>query len=71
VVFVTHSIAEAVYLSQRVVVMAARPGRVVEQVEIDEPYPRGAPFRVSHRFAETARHLQDSLLNASGESALT
>jgi NitT/TauT family transport system ATP-binding protein len=69
VVFVTHSIAEAVFLSQRVVVMAARPGRVVEQVVIDEPYPRGADFRVSQRFAESARHLQISLLKASGEAA--
>lgn len=69
VVFVTHSIAEAVYLSQRVVVMAARPGRVVDQHLIDEPYPRSADFRVSQRFAEHARHLQDSLLKASGETA--
>lgn len=71
VVFVTHSIAEAVYLSQRVVVMAARPGRVVEQVRIDEPYPRGPDFRVSQRFAEYASHLQGSLLAASGEAELT
>jgi len=69
VVFVTHSIAEAVYLSQRVVVMAARPGRIVEKVSIDEPYPRSADFRVSQRFAEYARYLQDSLLKASGETA--
>ncbi|MBX3608486.1 MAG: ABC transporter ATP-binding protein [Hydrogenophaga sp.] len=69
VVFVTHSIAEAVYLSQRVVVMAARPGRVIEQVAIDEPYPRGPDFRVSQRFAEHARRLQDSLLRASGEAS--
>lgn len=71
VVFVTHSIAEAVYLSQRVVVMAARPGRVVEEVVIDEPYPRGPDFRVSQRFAEHARRLQDCLLRASGEASFT
>jgi len=71
VVFVTHSIAEAVYLSQRVVVMAARPGRVVEEVRIDEPYPRGPAFRVSQRFAEHARRLQDSLLRASDEASFT
>jgi len=65
VVFVTHSIHEAVYLSSRVVVMAARPGRVVEQLPIDEPYPRGPEWRVSQRFAEIAAHLQDSLLRAS------
>ena len=66
VVFVTHSIYEAVYLSTRVVVMAARPGRVVEEVAIDEPYPRGPEFRVSSAFSHYAKQLQDSLLRASG-----
>ena len=65
VVFVTHSIHEAVYLSTRVLVMAARPGRVVEEFAIDEPYPRRPEFMVSERFALTARRLQDSLLRAS------
>ena len=67
VIFVTHSIHEAVYLSQRVIVMAARPGRIVEEVLIDEPYPRGADFRVSQAFSQHAKRLQDSLLRASGE----
>ena len=65
VIFVTHSIYEAVYLSTRVAVMAARPGRIVEQVTIDEPYPRGPEFRVSTRFSGFARALQDALLRAS------
>ena len=65
VVFVTHSIYEAVYLSTRVVVMAARPGRVVDEVAIDEPYPRDASFRVSTAFSAYAKRLQDSLLRAS------
>ena len=65
VIFVTHSIFEAVYLSNRVVVMAARPGRVVDQVVIDEPYPRDAAFRVSTAFSGYAKQLQDSLLRAS------
>jgi len=66
VVFVTHSIYEAVYLSTRVVVMAARPGRLIEEVHIDEPYPRGPGFRVSTAFSRYAKRLQDSLLRASG-----
>jgi NitT/TauT family transport system ATP-binding protein len=65
VVFVTHSIYEAVYLSNRVVVMAARPGRVVDEVMIDAPYPRGPEFRVSTEFSQYAKRLQDSLLKAS------
>ena len=65
VIFVTHSIHEAVFLSQRVLVMAARPGRVVDEVAIDEPYPRSADFRVSTAFARHAARLQDSLLAAS------
>jgi NitT/TauT family transport system ATP-binding protein len=65
VIFVTHSIHEAVYLSNRVVVMAARPGRIVEHVAIDEPYPRGPDFRVSMAFSQYAKRLQDSLLAAS------
>jgi NitT/TauT family transport system ATP-binding protein len=54
-----------VYLSNRVVVMAARPGRVVDEVMIDEPYPRGNDFRVSTQFSQYAKRLQDSLLKAS------
>jgi NitT/TauT family transport system ATP-binding protein len=65
VVFVTHSIHEAVFLSTRVVMMAARPGRVVEEVRIDEPHPRTADFMVSPQFSRYAKRLQDSLLRAS------
>jgi NitT/TauT family transport system ATP-binding protein len=64
-VFVTHSIHEAVFLSQRVVMMAARPGRVVEEVRVDEPYPRGPDFMVSPGFSRYAKRVQDSLLRAS------
>ncbi|HEX7865324.1 MAG TPA: ABC transporter ATP-binding protein [Variovorax sp.] len=65
VIFVTHSIHEAVFLSSRVVMMAARPGRVVEEFRIDEPYPRSADFMVTPEFARYAKQLQDSLLRAS------
>ena len=50
VVFVTHSVYESVYLSNRIVVMAARPGRVIDEIRIDEPYPRGEEFRTSSRY---------------------
>ncbi len=68
VLFVTHSIHEAVFLSQRVIVMAARPGRIVDELVIDEPYPRRPEFRVSTGFSQLARRLQDSLLRASGDA---
>jgi NitT/TauT family transport system ATP-binding protein len=54
-----------VYLSTRVVTMAARPGRLIDELVIDEPYPRGADFRVSTRFSHYAKQLQDTLLRAS------
>lgn len=66
VVFVTHSIHEAVYLSSRVLVMAAHPGRLVDEFHIGEPYPRAPGFRVSTGFAQHAQRLQRSLLRASG-----
>jgi len=66
VIFVTHSIHEAVFLSSRVIMMAARPGRVVDQLFIDEPYPRTHEFMVSTSFSRWAKLLQDSLLRASG-----
>jgi NitT/TauT family transport system ATP-binding protein len=67
VLFVTHSIYEAVYLSNRVVVMAARPGRIVDQVAIEAPHPRGPQFRVSTAFSAYAQRLQESLLRASSD----
>ncbi|CAM3586070.1 Nitrate/sulfonate/bicarbonate ABC transporter ATP-binding protein [Bordetella sputigena] len=66
VLFVTHSIHEAVFLSNRVVVMAARPGRVVETHAIDEPFPRKPEFMVTTTFSRYAKTLQESLLRASG-----
>jgi len=65
IVFVTHSIHEAVFLSTRVIMMAARPGRVIDDVPIEEPYPRTPEFALSPRFGLYARRLQESLLRAS------
>ncbi|ADU67743.1 ABC transporter ATP-binding protein [Pantoea sp. At-9b] len=68
VVFVTHSIQEAVFLSQRVIMMAARPGRVVDDISIDAPFPRDDEFRVSQQFTQYAQQLQRGLFAASQES---
>ena len=59
VVFVTHSIAEAVFLSTRVVVLGPRPGRVLDSIGIDEPFPRSDAFRVSTAFAQHAQRVSD------------
>ena len=55
VVFVTHSVFESVFLSQRIVVMAARPGRVSAELQVDEPYPRAESFRTSAAYAGWCR----------------
>jgi len=69
VIFVTHSIYEAVFLSTRIVVMAARPGRVFAGMTIDEPHPRDPSFRTSQRFAQLCRELSGLLTDASLASA--
>jgi NitT/TauT family transport system ATP-binding protein len=63
--FVTHSIYEAVFLSTRVVVISARPGRVFNVMTIDEPQPRDEGFRNSSRFAALCRQLSAWLAEAS------
>jgi NitT/TauT family transport system ATP-binding protein len=61
VVFVTHSVFESVYLSQRVVVMTPRPGRVFTQLSIDAPYPRDERFRTSAAYVAFCRKVSDAL----------
>jgi NitT/TauT family transport system ATP-binding protein len=68
VVFVTHSIYEAVFLSTRVVVMAARPGRIIAEVPINGPAVRDDRFRVSAPFLEHCRELSDLLIQANAEA---
>jgi NitT/TauT family transport system ATP-binding protein len=63
-VFVTHSVFESVYLSQRIVVMAARPGRVMADLQNDAPYPRDALFRTSAEYAHLCRVASETLKQA-------
>jgi NitT/TauT family transport system ATP-binding protein len=70
VVFVTHNIYEAVYLSNRVIVMAARPGRVVADIAIDAPYPRNEEFRTSLLYNEYCREVSHRLMETMNEQPL-
>ncbi len=64
VVFVTHSVFESVYLAQRVVVMAARPGRVSQTFDVQAPEGRGEGFRTSAAYAGQCRAVSDGLARA-------
>jgi NitT/TauT family transport system ATP-binding protein len=64
VIFVTHSVFESVYLSARLVVMAARPGRVMADLSVDAPYPRDSLFRTSPEYAQLCRVASEALARA-------
>ena len=64
VVFVTHSVFESVFLSQRIVVMAARPGRIIADLPLDAPYPRPPSFRTSPHYADCCRTVSAALEDA-------
>jgi len=61
VVFVTHSIAEAVYLSTRIVVMSPRPGRIVKVIESPLPDTRTLDMRDTNQFVEVAHAVREAL----------
>ncbi len=63
-VFVTHSVYESVYLSNRIIIMAARPGRVIADIAIDEPYPRTDAFRSTERYAQLCVKVSQELQKA-------
>lgn len=69
VIFVTHSVFESVFLSDRIVIMAARPGRVIEEIAVNEPYPRAEVFRTSEAYVSQCRAASDALKRAMGELA--
>ena len=61
IVFVTHSVYESAYLSTRVAVMRARPGRVAEEIALDPPAARDESYRLTPEFAEAARKISTAL----------
>jgi NitT/TauT family transport system ATP-binding protein len=64
VVFVTHNVFEAVFLSSRILVMSRRPGRIVENLRVDLDYPREPTLRTSHEFSAVVRRVIDLLEDA-------
>jgi len=70
VVFVTHSIPEAVFLSSRVVVMSARPGRITHVIEIDLPRPRAFETREQRRYFELVTEVREALRAGEAREAL-
>jgi len=64
VVFVTHSVFESAFLSQRIAVMTARPGRIIDDIAVDAPYPRHAGYRTSPIYNEHCRRASAALEKA-------
>jgi NitT/TauT family transport system ATP-binding protein len=67
VIFVTHSVFESVYLSQRVIVMTSRPGRIDAEFRIDAAEPRGEDFRTSADYAGYCRKVSNALAPLQGQ----
>ncbi len=67
IVFVTHSIPEAVFISTRVVVMSPRPGRIADVIDIDLPQPRDEDTRESDRFYEKLTEVREALRGVEGQ----
>jgi NitT/TauT family transport system ATP-binding protein len=68
VVFITHDVDEAVYLANRVIVMAARPGRIVEIIDVDLPYPRNEDLRLSPAFTALRNRVWNAVYHQENHS---
>ncbi len=72
IVFVTHSLGEAVFLADRVAIFSARPGMIKEIIEVDEPHPRKSDFMTSDKFNrlrnEIYKLLRDEIRKSISES---
>jgi NitT/TauT family transport system ATP-binding protein len=65
VIFVTHSVFESVFLSERIVVMTPRPGRIASELRVDGPAQRDEAFRTSPEYAAACREVSTALADAS------
>jgi NitT/TauT family transport system ATP-binding protein len=69
IVFVTHSVAESVYLSTRILVLASRGGDIIDEITVDPAAPRDSDYRLSPAFSDLARRASAALVRAMGEAA--
>jgi NitT/TauT family transport system ATP-binding protein len=69
VMFVTHSVEEAIFLSDRVIVLTPRPAEIQTIIDIDLPYPRTAETKTSEQFIALRRHIEGLLRQISGPAA--
>ncbi|MBO6726871.1 MAG: ABC transporter ATP-binding protein [Rhizobiaceae bacterium] len=70
VIFVTHSVYESAYLSSRVLVMKARPGRVCADIALEPPQERDESYRISEKYRQTCELVSDALRDAMNERRL-
>jgi NitT/TauT family transport system ATP-binding protein len=67
VVFVTHSLSEATYLADEIIVMSARPGRIIDRIDVDLPRPRTYAMMATPRFAELRERIWNQIKTPAGE----
>ena len=69
VIFVTHSVYESVFLSHRIVVMSARPGKISAEISVNVPYPRDESFRMSPTYNDYCQQASQALHDAMAQGA--
>lgn len=63
VIFVTHSVYESVYLSERIIVLSERPAHIMSDINIEAPFPRSREYRLSSQYTDYCRQVSTSLLS--------